>query len=226
MQTDLPARRKTWLTVLPWALVAALLVTNAATLLNAQAQATAFGAVDRLLSVLGDKARLTIVASSLLMIQEARVAARVNEEKALTQRAEQALRAANKRVGDLEVEKNALSQRLSKHKAIARRVGSEGVKKLAVRSARAVSTVPARMMPYVGIAAEAGFLAWELQVDCELASSLAELLRDSDGPAADIGQVCGWVQKTPSPQQIWADVKKKSDGALRKLYEGLESRGL
>lgn len=111
---------------------------------------------------------------------------------------------------------------MARHREVATNVGRVGMRNLAVRSARAVTSAPVRMTPYVGIAAEVTFLAWEVNTDCELAKALSELLRESEATPEDLGTVCSWVEKVPTRDEIWASVKKGGSEAMRRVYSIIE----
>jgi len=94
---------------------------------------------------------------------------------------------------------------------------------LAARSAEAVSTLPVRAAPYVGIAALVAFTTWELKTDCDLAKDLAALNAEHGNETIDTGKVCGAIESVPSPQQAWNGVKSHSSIALKATYDNVES---
>lgn len=216
------APRNRRLVLLPWALVIALFSTNVATLLNAQAHAVAFSVVDQILGVLGERRRMAITSSSTTVVTNVKTEFALKELRGRADRAEKALQQANNRVADLDAENKRLLNGAARQREMVSRIGSQGVRTLATRSARAITTAPARMVPYVGVGAEAAFLSWELQIDCELARSISELLREVEATPEDAGQVCHWIDKVPSRQQLWSAVKSSANGAMRKIYEVLE----
>lgn len=220
MQTE--SKTTPWVRVLPWALVALLLAANVGTLLNARIHSTGYDAVNRVLGVLGDQLRLKIVSSSVSVMQEAQVANAARDSITRAERAESALRVSAARARELEAEKAHLQRSLTKQRDMAAKVSRDGIRVLATRSARAVSTAPSRMAPYVGIPIEVGFLTWEVSSNCELAKSLADLAKESEADSEDVGTVCNWLERIPTREKIWSEVKRSSGGAIRRMYGALE----
>jgi hypothetical protein len=225
MQTESETTQTYWVRVLPWALVAVLLAINVATLLNARIHRTAYGAVNSVLGVLGDQLRLKVVSLSVSVMQEAQVVKTAGDIKARAERAETALRASSARARELEAESARLQRSLTRHRDIAARVGRDGIRVLATRSARAVATAPSRMAPYVGIPIEVGFLTWEVSSNCELAKSFAELSKEAEAEPEDVGTVCNWLEKIPTREKIWSEVKRSSSDGIRRVYGVLERVG-
>lgn len=221
MQTVHHSRYR-WLSVLPWALVMALLATNAATLLNAELHEVAYGAVERVLSAFDERSRLAITSSSLTVVNKVKSESALKDLRARAERAEQALQEAKTQVGLVDAENKRLLQRAARHRELISRIGSEAIRQLATRSARAITTAPTRMIPYAGVVAETAFLTWELQIDCALARSLNQMVREIEAAPEDAGRVCNWVDKVPSAQQLWAEVKNSATRAARKTYEVIE----
>jgi len=104
-------------------------------------------------------------------------------------------------------------------RAIATRTSSV----LAARSVEALSTLPVRAAPYVGVTALVAFTSMELSSDCELAKALANLNAEHGNEPVDPGPVCKAVASVPSPSQAWNSVKARSSATLASSYDLLES---
>ncbi len=217
------------LAVTPWVLVALLTLSNFSLVISERLHAAAFGALASVAAVAGQS-----VSDALLARNPTQAKARASESAMRKLQSERAALLARNRALQiekeaiqsskvaLENEQRALKAVVAKRAAAVRTVTMRTSTMLATRSAEAISTLPVRAVPYVGIAALVGFTSWELKADCDLARSLAELNTEHGNEPVDTGQVCGAVEKVPTPQEAWNNVKSRAGTSLRSTYGVLE----
>lgn len=75
------------------------------------------------------------------------------------------------------------------------------------RAGRSIKGLPARAVPYAGIAFLIAATGIDIQEDCEIAQELTALAKASGAAAIDPGEVCTWAAKVPSWQEVWHDLR-------------------
>lgn len=111
----------------------------------------------------------------------------------------------------------------AKASAVARSVAKRTTTRLAVHSAESVTGVPARVLPFVGVAAIVTMTAYDVQSDCATINEINEVLGALDAPVEDPGPVCRYVSKVPSVAEAWASAKSRASAVAAKVM-GLAER--
>jgi len=220
--------------VFPWLLVFLLALSNLGVLMNQRVHAVAYDFLASAIQLGGES-----LAQRLLSRSPTAVRGKAVERATQTLRAHTAeLEAQHKLLAAdharlkashaaLAEEHETLRATSLRRAASVRGVAARTTAKLAARSAEAVTTLPGRAVPYVGIVALVGFTVYEVKTDCEVARSLADLSLDygNDEPI-DTGTVCGYVQTVPTPGEAWNRVVEQANARLRGLYLFLQHSSL
>lgn len=216
--------------IVSWILIFILTVSNLATLLSERVHAAAFGVLASVAAVAGQVATEAILARSPTKAKARAVEGatrQIQSERADLLTRNNALRAETEAVkaskAALVQERNALLTVAAKRAAAVRAVAARTSTILATRSAEAISTLPVRAAPYVGIGALVGFTTYELKADCDVAQALAALNDEHGNAPIDTGQVCAAIERVPSPRQTWDKVKARANSAMRTTYAAIES---
>lgn len=211
-------------------LVFLLTLSNVATLLSERVHDAAFGILASVLGVAGQVAAESILARSPTKAKARAVdvaTRQIQFERADLLRKNNVLRAETEAVkvgkAALVQERNGLLSVAAKRAATVRAVAARTSTILATRAAEAVSTLPVRAAPYVGIGALVGFTTYELKMDCDVARALAELNAEHGNAPIDTGQVCTAIDRVPSPRQTWDKVIAEANSALSTTYTAIES---
>lgn len=228
----------------PWCLVVVLLISNAATVLSEQFHANAYDVVTAIASIAGRGVVQTLAASSpsqakarAVELQTRRLRAESAELSSRSRNLERELNGLRTSHSALlkehETVKTSRAALMKQHEALravsakrasaVRAISKRTTAVLAARASEAVSSLPVRAAPYVGIAALLGFTTWEIKTDCDIAKAIAELNSEYGNEPVDTGKVCGAIDSVPSPQQAWNGVKSNSSAALKTSFEALES---
>ena len=214
----------------PWLLTGLLLISNVAIVLNERIHGAAYDIVATIASIAGQ-----VVADSVLSHSPTRAKAKVvNLETRRLQTEKVELIAKNRALqreheivlagkAALAKEHEAMRAVAAKRATAVKAIVNRTTYVLTSRSAEAVSTLPVRAVPYVGIAALVTFTTWELKANCDLAKALAELNAEHGNESIDTGKVCSAVDRVPTPQQAWNEVKSQSSGALKATFDGVEA---
>lgn len=116
-------------------------------------------------------------------------------------------------------------QALAKASAVARNVGKRTTIRLAVHSAESVAGIPARVLPFVGVAAIVAMTAYDVRSDCATVNEINEVLGALDAPVEDPGPVCKYVSKVPTVAEALMSAKSGA-GAAAANVRGLAGRVL
>ena len=198
--------------------------------MNEGVHGAAFGLLASIAGVAGDAVVDTLTARSPTKAKTRAIGDATRElqnERAGLHTTNRTLQAENEAIkasrASLAREHDALRTITAKRAAAVKAVATRTSIILAARSADAVSSLPMRAAPYIGIAALVGFTTVELKADCDLARSLADLNADHGNEPIDTGQICRAVDKVPSPQQAWTTVRSQASATLKTTYSTLES---
>jgi hypothetical protein len=217
------------LLVLPWLLSLLLFASNVATVVSEKVHAVAFDAVAALVSLAGNAVASAVLERSPTKTR-ARAVADGTRQVALERdeirarhlavsKEHEAVKASR---AALAQEHEALRATAAKRASAVRSLATRSNTVLATRSAEAVTSLPLRAAPYIGIGALVAFTTLELQADCTLAKDLAALNADHGNEPIDTGAVCRTVEKVPSREQAWKTVKESAGTAWRGTYEVVE----
>jgi hypothetical protein len=228
-QLSHPSGRRNLLLLAPWLLACLLFTSNLATLVNEKAHAFAFNALAVVASIAGD-----VVAGSVLHQSPTKTRARaigeatlqVTRERDELQTRYQAVSKEHEAVkasrAALAKEHEVLRATAAKRASAVKSLATRSTTVLATRSTDAVSSLPLRAAPYIGIGALITFTTIELKADCALAKELAALNADHGNEPIDTGEVCRAVERVPSREQAWKLVRDSAGSAWRGTYEALE----
>ena len=213
----------------PWVLTGLLLISNVATVLSDSVHRAAYQIVDTIASIAGQNVADAVLARSPTIAKAKAVnietrrlqteTAKLNAKNRALQRDKELVTASK---AALSKQHDALRSVVARRASAVKAMASRTTTVLASRSAQAVSTLPIRAAPYVGIAALVTFTTLELKADCDLAKTLAALNADHGNEPIDTGKVCGAVDSVPTPQQAWVGVKSHANTSLKATYEVLE----
>lgn len=214
-----------------------LIASNVATILSDQVHQKAFGLVERVVSLADET-----VASALLSRSTTQVRREDAERAALSLRVERdairaerdlalsrhrALEIENEKVkraaAAAKAERDAVKALAAKRAATVQKIARNTTTRLAARSAESVTSLPLRAAPYVGIAVLLTTTGLELQADCDLAKSLADLNAEHANEPIDVGSICRRVNSVPTREQLWKDVKARASASQRVFYETLQA---
>ena len=215
--------------VLPWLLVILLLVFNGTTVLNERVNNAAYGVIAAIVGILGESVSQDILSRSPAYIRTKAVGRATVELRArntelsakhIALETEHTRLQAN-RVA-LAKEYDALRTSSMKRAVAVNNLAVRATTKLAVRTAEAVTSLPIRAVPYLGIAALVTFTTLEVNADCELARSLADLNVQHGNDPIDVGKICSYVGKVPSVDDAWNQAKSQASGVVKGAYGIIE----
>jgi len=109
----------------------------------------------------------------------------------------------------LEKDRNALKELSVRRAKAVKTVADRISKKLAVHAGELIGELPLRAVPYVGVVALVAGTALDVSSDCDLARTLNGLVLEHQEAALDTHAVCQYIDKIPSPSQIWNATKSK-----------------
>jgi hypothetical protein len=110
-------------------------------------------------------------------------------------------------------------QAIAKASAVARNVAKRTTTRLAVHSAEAVTSIPARVVPFVGAAAVVAMAAYDVRSDCATVAEINEVLSALGAPAEDPATVCKYISKVPSAAEAWTSAKSGAGATAAKVMD-------
>lgn len=95
---------------------------------------------------------------------------------------------------------------------------------LVARSAEAITSFPARAMPYLGIGVLVATTTYEIKMNCDLERELSSLLAVHEETLKNEGgSVCSLINKVPSTEQVWSSVLASTSSTTASLLRTLEA---
>jgi hypothetical protein len=102
---------------------------------------------------------------------------------------------------------------------LVRSIASRTTTRLKAHAARSVATIPERVLPLVGPAAVVGFTLYDVQMDCDTAGDMNEILAGLGQDRIDSGPICRLADSVPSTSKAWSLTKESATGAQRKAID-------
>lgn len=199
--------------------ICGLLVSNVMTLVSDTFHKAAYGALTTVASMAGDAVLSRLMARSPTAVVERRVADS-------TRQLRKDMLDLDVRHRDLETKHRALQTlhtslevKSAKRSAAMKKFSLRTFRQVALNKERKIASLPARAVPYLGIAALVAVTGYELYSDCEMLKEINELSRENELGEADTTSVCGF--KVPSSEDLWRQVRNGSNSTLGAIYERL-----
>jgi hypothetical protein len=214
--TALISRLRTFALVMT---ICGLLASNLMTLVSDSFHKAAYGALTSLVSMAGEAFLSRLIASSPTAVVERKL-----EDS--TRQLKRELGVLDTRNRDLEMKHRALQTqhatlkaKSAKRSAAMKKFSIRTFQRVTINKERKLASLPARAVPYVGIAAIVAMTGYELYSDCEMLKEMNELSKENELDEADAASVCGF--KVPTKDELWRQVKSSSNSTLSAIYERL-----